>query len=344
MTIRVGINGFGRIGRCVARLCAESPDVEIVAVNDILDDPENLAYLYNYDSTYGRAEKKATRVNGNGTLAIEDKEFQLYAERDIANVPWDRNGVDIVIDSSGVRTNVAGCQKLVAKDKVKKAVVTHLPDGDIDRALIMGVNDGDYDPDSDHVVSSVICDANAIAHVLAVFEEKFGIEGGFITTLHPWLAYQNLVDRGVSSQSNPGHFWKDYSLGRASIGTMIPKETTAINALRPVMADVVDKVHAFSYRVPTGIVASADLTLKLKDNPGLDAIVQSLETYADNSPYVSVNYESLTAIDYLATPWSAIIDMQWTALCDDMVKVVLWYDNEWGYSNRVVDVVRHVAN
>jgi glyceraldehyde 3-phosphate dehydrogenase len=110
------------------------------------------------------------------------------------------------------------------------------------------------------------------------------------------------------------------------------------------MADVVDKVHAFSYRVPTGIVASADLTLKLKDNPGLDAIVQSLETYADNSPYVSVNYESLTAIDYLATPWSAIIDMQWTALCDDMVKVVLWYDNEWGYSNRVVDVVRHVAN
>ena len=232
---------------------------------------------------------------------------------------------------------------MTARGTAPHAVITHVPANDIDRYLIMGINEDAFESARDRVVSSSICDANAIAHVLQVIDAHLGLMNGFVTTLHPWLSYQNLVDKPLASQSNPGHYWSDYSLGRASMGTMIPKKTTAISALGPVMPEIADKISAFSYRVPTAIVASADITLKVAKRASQADVEAILENFASNSPYVTTNHESLTAIDYVGTPWSATIDMQWTDVKDDMIKVVLWYDNEWGYANRVVDVVRHIA-
>ena len=341
--IDVAINGFGRIGRCVARLCQDDPTLNLVAVNDVLADRENLAYLYNYDSTYGRAAAPARTSENANKLQIDGSDIDFFSDADISAVPWEATGADVVIDASGVTRNVAGCQTLTKRGSVANAVVTHVPANDIDRYLIMGINDTAFDPTTDSVVSSSICDANAIAHVLQVLDTHLGLVSGFVTPLHPWLSYQNLLDKPLSSQANPGHYWSDYSLGRASMGTLIPKKTTAISALGPVMPEIAERISAFSYRVPTAIVASADMTLKVAKSASRDEVAAILENFASNSPYVTTNHESLTAIDYVGTAWSATIDMQWTEVKDDMIKVVLWYDNEWGYASRVLDVVRHIA-
>ena len=337
--IRVGINGFGRIGRMVARQLMSNPDYQLVAVNDVAEDINNLAYLYNYDSTYRQPSVKASVISGN-VVAVGDKKLHFYRAYDVLDVPWEKNQVDILIDSSGVKSNMLNARQLVEHGRVHKIIITNSPvDVGIDRYIVLGVNDNTYDPSRDHVISSSICDVNAIAHPLKWVQDYFGIISGFFTTLHPWLSYQNLLDSPVASQSNPGHNWSDFSLGRTSVGTLIPKNTTANPALLPILPEVADKLQAFSYRIPTATVTSADITLRLSRAITTEELKESMKNMCDSSPYLDENHESLVGMDYTKNPNSAVIDFQWLNVQDDMVKIVLWYDNEWGYSARVVDLV-----
>lgn len=340
--VRVGINGFGRIGRTMARQFMASGDFELVAVNDIAEDIRNLVYLYNYDSTYRQAPFKAL-VRGGDVASIGEREIRFFRASNILDVPWESVGVDVVVDSSGVRANASVARRLIEHGRVRKVVVTASPDVGIDRYMVLGVNDKDYDPTHDHVVSNSICDVNAVAHPLMWLEKCFGIESGFFTTLHPWLSYQNLLDAPVASQSAPGHFWSDFSLGRACVGTLIPKNTTAVAALKPILPDVAERLDAFSYRVPTATVTSADLSIQLKSRISISDLQTCLEESCRNSPYVASNRESLVGTDYTQSHHSAVIDLQWARVQRDMVKIVLWYDNEWGYSARAVDMVRLVG-
>ena len=342
--LRVGINGFGRIGRTVARIIAQRDDLEVAAINDIAEDVPNLAYLYNYDSNFGTPQVRARAQMGSRSLAIGDREIPVFCERDIAAADWHHAGAQVIIDSSGVFDNVLSARRLVDEGRVAKVIVTHSPASGIDRHIVLGINEADYDPRQHHVISSSICDANAIAHPLYALDKTFGIDEGYVTTLHPWLSYQNLVDAPLSSQSNPGHFWKDYSLGRASVGAIFPKNTTAVAALRPILPSIVDRLGSFSYRIPTAIVTSADMTLRLSRAVSLEEVRDCIETLVAQSPYLAINEEALVSVDYLQSPASAVFDMQWLGLCGDrLLKVVVWYDNEWGYSSRVADLAGHLV-
>ena len=199
-------------------------------------------------------------------------------------------------------------------------------------------------PTTDHVVSATICDANAIAHPLKALDRHFGVESGFITTLHPWLSYQNLVDGILPWQLVPGHYWKDFSLGRTSVGTLIPKNTTAVTALAPILPGVASRLGGFSYRIPTQIVSSADLSVRLRRQTSAGELRDYFHSCFDNSPYVDLNDEPLVGVDFTGNPNSATIDTRWLQVVDGrMVKIVLWYDNEWGYSCRVIDLARVMA-
>lgn len=336
---RIGINGFGRVGRSVAKILSSCDELELVAVNDLTEDVGNLAYLYNFDSTYGPPDSRA-ETNGK-VLRIGEAKIDAYCQERISDVAWKDSGVDFVIDASGVEANLLAAHGLIGSGAVKKVIVTNSPTRGVDKTIIMGVNDSEYDPESHHVLSASICDANAIAHVLICLESRFGIEHGFVTTLHPWLSYQNLVDAPVRSQSKPSAFWTDYSLGRASPGTLIPKETTAVQAVAQVLPHFGTKLEAMSFRIPTDVVTSADVTLSLSSDVSLGGIESALRDLADASPYVSYSTEPLLSVDFKKRTESAIIDGRWLrVLGGRMVKCVLWYDNEWGYSCRVVDLLK----
>lgn len=342
--LRVGINGFGRIGRTVARLVLRDPDLQLVAINDLIEDLHNLVYLYNYDSTYGRAPQRAYVTHkGERCFHVGDDRVVVFRSVSVTDAAWDENGVDVLVEATGVLDNVRHAHDLVATQRIRKVIVTHTPAQYIDQTLVYGLNEDAYDPARHHVISSSICDTNAIAHPLSWLDDAYGIQSGFVTTLHPWLSYQNLLDAGVGMQSHPGHYWKDYSLGRASTSTLIPKETTAVRALGYVLPDLATRLGAFSYRTPTAIVSTADMTLRLERPPTLADLRAHLIERSEQSPVIHTNEESLVGTDYIAQE-DFVIDLQWLKIVDDLVKLVVWYDNEWGYSARVVDLVRLLGN
>ncbi len=339
--MKIFINGFGRIGRTVARIILEQDGVDLAGINDIVDSPQNLAYLLKYDSVYGRLNSDVFASGAQNQLQIGGQAIPVFSQKSMTDIDWGALDVDIIIDSSGVQSNVDCAARLSALSGLKGVVITHAPSSGIDRTIIMGVNESDYRPMTDFVVSSSICDANAIAHPLKMVEEQFGIETGSVTTMHPWLAYQNLTDSAVAGQSDPGHFWPDYSLGRSSVGALIPKNTTAVKALRPVLPNLTDRLSSFSYRIPTSVVTSADLTLVCKRPVSQKALVDAFTNTFTGSRYVGLNYESLVSVDYERSPYSATIDMQWLeAGAGNLAKIIVWYDNEWGYAQRALDTAR----
>lgn len=331
---KLGINGFGRIGRAVARANQIKRKFELVAVNDVNPHIENMAYLLKYDSTYGHfpADVRADVQS----LVIDEKHVAYSSEPQISEVDWDSQQVEVVVDASGITQNIDLSRKVISSSRVSKIVVTHSSDN-VDNEVIMGVN-CDSLSSNDKIVSNSICDANAIAHVMKWIDDEYGVEAGSITTLHPWLSYQNIVDGPAISQSNPGVVWKDFSLGRSSVSSVIPKNTTAMTAVEKVIPALKGKVMSFSYRIPTGIVASSDLTIRVKKRICQEELVAFISKKINESPYVSANFESLISHDYEANDSSAIVDMQWLKVQGDMIKIVLWYDNEFGYSSRVLDL------
>lgn len=332
--MRLAINGFGRIGRTLARINLSRATFELTAVNDINPHLGNHAYLLRYDSNYGRACK--TISHNKDCLIVDDKEVTFSCVSKIDQAPWEEGDVDVLIDSSGVADNVAGARNLIERGIIKCAVITHCSK-EVDREIILGVNDTEISQ-TDQLLSSSICDSNAIAHPLKWLNDEYGIESGSVTTLHPWLSYQNLVDGPSKSQSNPGFIWPDYALGRASIGALIPKNTTAMDPIYNLLPHLKDKFVTFSYRVPTSVVGSADISLTLSRFPGEKQIRDFIIEKCEQSRYVNCNLESRVSYDYLQEDASAYIDMQWFKCAGQMLKLILWYDNEWGYSCRALEL------
>lgn len=340
--LRVGINGFGRIGRAVARIMLERKQHQIVHINDLNTDASNLSYLLKYDTTYGRlGEEVSSRDNA---LVIGGKEILLTHQKDISDVDWAKSGVDIVIEATGVSQNEVSARKLTEKN-MPVLVTNAAPTADF--TLMFGVTDTEFDPAKHKLVSTSICDANACAPVLKILNDDFGIAHGFVTTLHPWLAYQNLTDGPARSQAYPGATYSHYPLGRSSIGTLIPKPTTVISACERVLPELKGKMKCFSYRVPTPVVSTADLTLTLKKPATTQQLLSSLQkakARQENPHVFRLTDEPLVSVDYLKDDHAVIVDTRWLMSHEgNTVKLVLWYDNEWGYSSRVVDGVDLIA-
>ena len=339
--IRVGINGFGRIGRALARIILAEGDLELRAINE--KDPliDNHAYLLKYDSIYGKF-KGDVKVKESHTLKINAQSVRFYSQEDISSVPWHKHDLDVVIDATGRHKNVLGAASLIKKG-IRKVVVTHSPQ-EVDFTIVLGANEAEYDPKKHNVISSSICDATAIAPVLKALDSQCKIESCFITTLHPWLSYQNVLDGSLESVSSPGHYWKDYGLGRSSVGNLIPKDTTAARATIKVLPALDKKIDAMSYRIPTSIIASSDITTFVSDATSRKKINHFFSVLSKKQPKVFgfVN-DHLVSLDYLGSEKSAFIDARWTkVLGRHNVKLVIWYDNEWGYSSKVLDIVRYI--
>jgi len=338
--IKIAINGFGRIGRAIARINSQYGYFDLVLINDLNPHVGNLAYLFKYDSTYGKFDGKVS--NTETSIEINNNLSVCTSHEDLYKIPWEDFDIDVLIDSSGVDKNINKLRKLTERKLIFSSIVTH-SNNDSDFEVIMGVNDDEIL--SEHrVVSNSICDANAIAHIMKWMDAEYGINSGSLTTLHPWLSYQNIVDGPAISQSNPGVVWQDYALGRACTDSIIPKNTTAMEAVVKVLPRLTDKILSFSYRVPTNIVASSDITLNLETEVTRNSLLSFLTKKCSNSLYVKVNTESLVSMDYEKEESSAIIDVQWIKVAGNVVKIVLWYDNEWGYSARVLDLVNKLID
>ena len=339
MMIKIGINGFGRIGRSITRIISSKRNLKIVAINEINDDLDNLGYLLKYDTIYGKLKN---RINvKKSELIIDNNKIKFFNKKDITEVPWNKLGVDVVIDATGVAKNVKDAKKIL-KNSVKKIVITHSPDKNIDYTMIVGVNEKFYNYKKHNIVSSSICDASALGPVLKELDENFKIETGFVTTLHPRLSYQNLLDGSLKSVSSPGHNWKDFSLGRDSISNLIPKQTTAIKAVTKCLTNLSNKISGFSFRIPTSIVCASDLTIKVRNNTTVKDVNKIFKKLSiSKSKIFEFETNSLVSSDYLGTNKSVIIDSKFTNVMNNqLIKMVIWYDNEWGYSNRVVDIVQ----
>ena len=340
--IRVGLNGFGRIGRILTRMITSKRKFELVLINEIDDDVENLAYLLKYDSIYGKF--KADIKIKHKSLFLNGKKILIYSRNKIEDVPWRKNKVDIVIDASGTNANVKAAHK-VLKTGISKVIITHSPIKNIDFTMIMGVNEKKYQPRKHNVISSSICDASALAPVLSQIEKKWNIESGFVTTLHSRLSYQNLLDGSLRSISSPGHNWKDYSLGRNSMASLIPKKTTAIDAVIRCVPELKDKISGLSFRVPTSIVCCSDLTIKVKKKATTNDVKNFFFNLSkkENKIY-EYQKEALVSIDHLGTKKSSIVDSNYIdVIKTNLIKMVVWYDNEWGYSNRVIDILDYIT-
>lgn len=339
--IKIGLNGFGRIGRAITRIASDRKDLKIVAINDIDEDISNLSYLLKYDSTYGKFKKKL-KTSKNKFL-IDKNIINFYSFPDILDVPWKKNKVDVLIEATGLAKNIKNSSKLVKKG-IKKILITNSPDENIDFHMILGANELKYNQSKHNIISTSICDASALAPVLKSIDQKYNIENGFVTTLHSILSYQNLLDGSLKSVSNPTHSWKDYSLGRNSNLSLIPKKTTAINAVEKAIPDMKGKLYGMSYRVPTNIVCGSDISIKVKKNCDKKTLIKHFKKLEKKHPKIfQVQKERLVSIDHLGTSKSLIIDENFIEVLNSkFLKIILWYDNEWGYSNRVLDIAKFV--
>jgi glyceraldehyde 3-phosphate dehydrogenase len=343
--VKVGINGFGRIGRAIFRVNQIKRYFDIVVINDINPDIDNIAYTLNYDTLYGRQD---TKFQSKGSCLVNDKgdSINIHHEQHIYNVDWSQYDVDYVIDASGVSDNVKHARDLIEKGSVKRVFVTHSPN-DVDFTMVLGANEDKLDINNHKVISTSICDATALGPVLNTINKTFGIDNGYVTTLHPWLNYQNLMDGPSSSWSVPGEIYHHYALGRSVDGNMIPKPTSAIEATCRVADGLTEQmIGSFSYRTPTAIVGSADITLNLKTKTDRLAVIEIFEEIerVQDIKVIRNNIDPLVSLDFLQSDYSAIVDHRWTDVINgNLLKIVLWYDNEWGYSSRVVDQVRYIS-
>lgn len=343
--IRVGINGLGRIGRAILRSNLNKKLFQVVAVNDINPEIENMAYTLNYDTLYDRLEDPFEC--GHHEMHNSQGTIKVFHESHIDEVDWESQNVDIVIDSSGVYDNLKRAKSAIERNNIKKVIVTHSPNDYVDFTMVLGANEELLDVDKHHVISSSICDATAIGPVLKIIKENFGIETGYVTTMHPWLSYQNLMDGPASSWSVPGEIYHHYALGRSAIGTMIPKPTSAVEATCKVVSDISENIiGSYSIRTPTSIVGAADITLNLRKETSADELKKVFDSVARNQYWQVIlnNYEPLVSLDFKKSEYSAAVDHRFTQVVGGkMVKMVLWYDNEWGYATRVCDQVAYIG-
>ena len=328
MAIKVGINGFGRIGRNIMRAALAHTDVDIVAVNDITD-AATLAHLLKYDSVLGNL---SVPVSASGdTIKVGSDQFKVLASKDPGALPWKDLGVDIVFESTGKFTKRDDAAKHLAAG-ARKVVIT-APAEKPDVTLVLGVNDDDYDKAKHHIISNASCTTNCVAPLAKVLHETFGVRKGWMTTVHAYTNDQNLLDLPH----------KDLRRARAAALSIIPTTTGAAKAVGEVLPALKGKLDGISMRVPTPNVSVVDLVAILERPATADAINAALKAAADGPLKGIMEYctAPLVSIDFRGNPHSTIIDAAYTKVLDgDFVKVMAWYDNEWGYSNRCVDLLR----
>jgi len=341
--LRIGINGLGRIGRQLFKLASNEEDIQIVGINEINPDINNWAYMLNFDSIYGKLENKVKAINNN--LVINKDEIKTSSCSSIKDIPIEEWDIDILVDCTGILENVINSKYLIKNKKTKKILITHSPE-EVDFTMILGVNENQYNDKKHNIVASSICDATAIAPVTKIVNELFNIENGFVTTLHPWLSYQNLMDGPSSSWSVPGKVYHHYALGRSAISGLIPKPTSAMDAVFKVLPQLnSSKVGSFSYRTPTQIVGSADITYYLEKKVSKSTLLDIFYEYEKSQKYpiLKITDEPLISNDYIGEKYSAILDLRWLEVIDNkLIKLVLWYDNELGYSYNVMNQLKFI--
>lgn len=338
--MKVLINGFGRIGRAITRINLTQKVFELVAVNDINPDNKNIAYLLKYDSTFGRLKNSISSDDGN--LYIDECAIKLYHKETVQEL--DLEDIDILIDSSGIKENILQIEEIAKTSSSKRFIITNI-DSKKSTDIIFGVNHELLKNAEIKIISSSICDAISLGPVYHILTRAFEIESGFLTTLHPWLSYQNLLDGPAKSWSQPGDIYSHYALGRSAVASLIPKSTSAIRALNNVFPNVIDKICSFSYRTPTSLVSSAVLTLLVDRKTTVDEIIELFKTEESKQKYniIKTTDEPLISMDYAQSSYSAILDTRWIQVNNgNHIELVYWYDNEWGYASRVVDIVGYV--
>lgn len=339
--MRVLINGFGRIGRAITRINLINNVFDLVAINDINPDNNNIAYLLKYDSTFGRLQSRISSDDKN--LYVDEKSIKLYHKETINEL--DLENIDILIDSSGIRENILQIEEMAEISKVKRFIITNI-DSIKSTNIIFGINHRILKDSGIKIISSSICDAISLGPIYHVLTKTFGIKSGFLTTLHPWLSYQNLLDGPAKSWSQPGDIYSHYALGRSAATSLIPKSTSAIRALNNVFPNVIDKIYSFSYRTPTSLVSSAVLTLLVDRKTTVSEIVELFKKEETEQKYniIKTTDEPLISLDYVQSNYSAILDTRWIQVNNgNHIELVYWYDNEWGYASRVVDIVGYLS-
>jgi glyceraldehyde 3-phosphate dehydrogenase len=331
VTVRVGINGFGRIGRNFFRAVqAAGADIEIVAVNDLTDN-KTLAHLLKYDSILGRFPAEVTYDDEN--IIVGGKSIRALEERDPANLPWKDLGVDVVIESTGFFTKAADAKKHL--DGGAKKVIISAPATDDDITIVMGANHELYDPANHHIISNASCTTNCLAPLAKVLNDTFGIEKGLMTTIHAYTQDQNLQDAPH----------KDLRRARAAALSIIPTSTGAAKAIGLVLPELKGKLDGYALRVPVPTGSATDLTVTLARETTV-AEVQAAYKAAAEGPlkgYLVYTEDPIVSADIVTDPASCIFDATLTKVIGNQVKVVGWYDNEWGYSNRLADLVTYVG-
>jgi len=331
MAVRVGINGFGRIGRNIMRAAMSQSDIDFVAVND-LTNAATLAHLLKYDSVLGNIDADV-KASGDG-ITVNNDAFKVLSVKDPAQLPWKDLGVDVVFESTGIFATRDGASKHIAAG-AKKVIIT-APAKDPDITLVMGVNDQKYDAATHHIISNASCTTNCLAPLAKVVHERFGIRKGWMTTIHAYTNDQNLLDLPH----------KDLRRARAAALSMIPTTTVAASAVGEVLPELKGRLDGFAMRVPTPNVSVVDLNVLVDRKTSSTEVNDALREAAEGplKGILAVSDAELVSIDFRKNPHSSIVDAPYTKVMDgDFVKLLSWYDNEWGYSSRCVDLLRKLA-
>jgi glyceraldehyde 3-phosphate dehydrogenase len=330
MAVKVGINGFGRIGRNVFRAALGNPEIDFVAVND-LTSPATLAHLLKYDSILGNLKAEVTA--GEDFITVDGKKIKVFAERDPAKLPWAGTGAQIVVESTGFFTDATKAKAHLG-ETVKKVIIS-APASNEDITIVLGVNQNKYDPAKHNVISNASCTTNCLAPVVKVMIENFGIVSGIMTTIHSYTNDQVILDTPH----------KDLRRARAAALSMIPSSTGAAKALKLVIPETAGKLDGFAIRVPTPNVSIVDLTFISEKTTDANAVNAAIKAASEGELKGILGYETneLVSSDFKGDKRSSIVDAPLTKVVGQSVKVLSWYDNEWGYSNRVVDLIGFLA-
>ncbi len=329
--LKLGINGFGRIGRIAFRVAASRPDIEVVGINDLLD-VDHLAYLLKYDSVHGQFD--GTIETNNGNLVVNGNEIRITAERNPEDLKWDAVGAEVVLDCTGIFTTLEGAQKHITAGAKKVAISAPSADAPM---FVMGVNHDEITADNT-IVSNASCTTNCLAPLAKVINDKFGIAEGLMTTVHAATATQFTVD---------GPSRKDYRLGRASLNNIVPASTGAAKAVGKVIPELNGKLTGMAFRIPTVDVSVVDLTCRLEKPASFDEIKAALKDASENELKGILGYteEGVVSQDFVSEPKTSTFDANASmALNDNFVKLVSWYDNEFGYSTKLVDLAQHIGS
>ncbi len=337
--MKIAINGLGRIGRSILRQMSKDNNFDIVFLNDPKITIENLAYLLKYDSTYGRFSSDI--CTSKNSVIIDNKKIIMTAFLKPTDFLNNLPRTDCIVDTTGIRSFGKNFKKLILKNFTKKVIFTYSNTKFANKSIIVGVNDENYNAKKDHIISGTICDVISLSPIISSVSELSKIKGGNIVTLHPWLSYQNLVDGPVSSVNSPGNIWPDFALGRASSLNLLPKDTTALEVLSEIFPDLpYQNFQSMSFRVPTPTVTCGIINLEIETKININEFHENLSQNCN----VEVIEKNLVSTDYQGLNLACSVDSRWTKNTNGNLRIISWYDNEFGYSSQIINLTKRILN